>query len=368
MNRKVFDKTRLFACAVLAAFTVSCGDDSKSDEDGMLVPDISTVCLSEINGSQDYIELYNSGNSKVSLTGAKIRRWRVNDGEDDKQTLWEGTTEVIEPHSYLCLRYEEGKEGTAYYLKRDFSARKNQYIWLQDVSQAEVSKFIRGEKSIGWNQIHMQKCTDTADVAYSFAMIDGAWVYGIPSPGSENGAPIGSIDQKMFPVVINEIDFANNRIELYNNSSTTVNIVGAELRWGRVKDSKDDNCTVWSALTATNIEPHGFLVVNLDNSMNDGKVNLSDFRTRNFHLRLRDSNGDGHKDFTGSRYVFDEIKRGKKNAGWGQDTLTTAILGNLVRVPDGTGDWESTEKPSMGSTNGTLHTGKTALDLEIDGY
>ncbi len=368
MNRRVFDKTGLLACAVLAAFAVSCSEESKSDEDEMLISDLSTVCLSEINGSQDYIELYNSGNARVSLNGAKIRRWRVNDGEDDKQTLWVGTTEVIEPQSYLCLRFEEGKEGTAYYLKRDFSARKNQYIWLQNAAQAEVSKFVRGEKSIGWNQIHMQKCTDKEDVAYSFAMIEDKWVYGIPTPGQANGEKAGDIDQKMFPVVINEIDFVNNRIELYNNSSSVVNIVGAELRWGRVKDSKDDNCTVWSAMSATNIEPQGFLVVNLDNMINDGKVNLADFKDKNFHLRLRDSSGEGHVDFSGSRYVFDEIKRGKKNSGWGEETMPLTISGNLVRVPDGTGDWESTDKSSMGTTNGTLHTGKTASDLEIDGY
>lgn len=367
MDRKVSDKTKVIMLAVMTCVAFSCSDSS-SEKEEIMTPDISTVSLSEINGSLEYIELYNSSDAQVSLKGAKIRRWRVNAEGDDKQTLWEGTVEVIAPKSYLCLKYEEGREGTPYYMKRDFSARKNMCIWLQDATNAEVSKYTRGEKSIGWNQIHMQKCEDEGGVAYSISRIGDNWVYGIPTPGLANGKKIADVDQKMLPVVINEIDFDNNKVELYNNSSETVNIVGAELRWGRVDKGVDDNYTVWYAQSRTEIEPHGFLVVDLTNQVNDGAVNLADFRSKNFHLRLRDSSGEGHVDFTGSRYIFDEIKRGRKNSGWGQETLPTAISGNLVRIPDGTGDWESTGTSSLGTTNGTLHTGKTAEDLEIDGY
>lgn len=369
MNKKVLDKAVVLMIAAMAGFMVSCSDESDAEkEGGILVPDISNVILSEINGSQDYIELYNAGDAQVSLKGAKIRRWRVNEGVDDKQTLWEGTTEVIAPKSYLCLRYEEGMESTAYYLKRDFSSRKNTYIWLQDALQAEVSKFTRGKKKIGWNQMHMQKCDSDTGLVYSFAWIGNRWVYGIPTPGEANGEKVGNIDQKLFPIVINEIDFENNKIELYNVSpDSTVNIVGAELRWSRLNDEgEEDNYTIWYAQTQTVIEPNQFFVVNVMNGINNGEVDLSKCKNINFHLRLRGSSGS--TDFTGSRYVFDEIKRGVKGTGWAQDTLSMAISGNLARIPDGVGEWESTNTSTLGSSNGTLHTGKTTKDLEIDGY
>lgn len=371
MNRFFLNTSRALMMAATVCFAASSCNDDEAETEAM-AENLDTVVLNEINGSQDYIELYNSGDAQVSLKGAKIRRWRINAGVKDKQTLWEGTTEVIAPKSYLCLKFEEGKEGSAYYLKRDFSARKNTYIWLQDVSQAEISNFKRGQEDIGWNQVHMQKCANDTGLVYSYSRVGKEWVYAIPTPGTANGEKQGDIDQNMFPVVINEIDFAQNKIELYNVSSTrTVNICGAELRWSRLDGKgEEDNCTLWYATGTTNIEPNGFYVVNVDNTVNkqDGDIDLSDCVSVNFRLRLRDSSGDGHVDFTNSRYVFDEIKRGVKGSGWAQDTLSKSISGNLVRVPDGTGDWESTETPSMGSTNGTLHSGKNAIDLEIDGY
>lgn len=335
--------------AVCAA--ISCSKDDKGPEKEN-IPDLSTVSLSEINGAKDFIELYNAGDAAVSLKGAKIRRLRMNDGEEDKQTLWEGTTESIGPKAYLCLRFKEGN------LKKEFSARKNAYFWLQDAAKNTVSEFTRGQKSIGWNQIHMQRCQSAQEEVYSYARIDGKWVYALPTPGEPNGSGVGAIDQTMMPVVINEIDFRNNKVELFNNSEKPINIIGYQLRWGRVnKQGLDDNRTIWAAEEETVIPANGFLVVETDSS-------LCRNTQTNFHLRLRDGS-EAHVDFTGAKYVSDELKRGKKGEGWNLITMTSALVGNMVRVPDGTGDWYMSNTPSLGATNG-MTPGKPAPD--IDGY
>lgn len=350
--------------AMLAFCAISCSknsDDSISGSKGQ-VPDLSTVSLSEINGAQDFIELYNSGTQTISLQGAKIRRLRTNaQGEEDKQTLWEGTTETIGPKEYLTLKFTADLSAGS--MKREFSSRKNTYIWLQDASKKTVSSFTRGQKSIGWNQIHMQKCimvdsigNDIKETAYSYVYNNGKWGYAMPTPGQANGTIVADVDQRMLPVVLNEIDLQNSKVELFNNSEQTVNIVGYQVRWSHVKKSgEENNKTIWMADSKLEIPAKGYLVITLD-------MDLSEFVQNNFHLRLRDG---GNPDFTGEKYVCDEIKRGKKGQGWNLETLTTAIVGNLVRIPDGTGDWYLSNTATMGATNGTVK-GKLAPD--VDGY
>lgn len=362
MTKSVLDFCKSVTLVGMVCFAAACSsDDSKTGIDGgNQLPDISAVSLNEINGFKDYIELYNSSDTKVSLRGAKIRRFRVNDGVEDKQTLWVGTDEVIGPKSYLCLAYEAGKENVSGFLKRDFSARKNTYIFLLDAAGLEKSVFVRGQKGVGWNQVHMQKCESPEGVAYSFSKVGGEWVYAVSTPGTANGAKVGDIDQKMLPIVINEIDFENNKVELFNNSSEKFNIVGFELRWSRIKDMNEDNKTVWTTLVETNIDPYGYYVADLS------EIDLKDYVQKNFRLCLRDgSTSDGHVDFTKAKYVYDEVKRGSKSTGWTTVTLSSAIAGRIVRVPDGTGEWLMVSTGSMGHTNGTP-SGKTISD--IDGY
>lgn len=330
---------------------MSCGKEDNGP-DGGPTTDLSTVSLSEINGAKDFIELYNDGDRTVSLDGAKIRRMRLKDGEDDKQTLWKGTTETIPPKSYLCLWFKEGN------LVKEISARKNLYIWLQDADKNIKSEFKRGQRGNGWNRIHMQRLENENGNVYSYARINGAWCFAVPTPGQDNGTKAGAMDHTMMPVVINEIDFQNNKMELYNNSDKQVNLIGYQVRWGRINsEGLEDNKTIWEAEQQTMIPAGGFLVIETDS------VLCRNIRT-NFHIRLRDGS-ELHTDFTGAKYVSDDIKRGKKGDGWNTDTLTSAIVGTMVRVPDGTGDWFLSNTPTLGATNGTT-AGKPAP--EVNGY
>ena len=363
MKKYMMEKFSYAFLYFLAALLISsCNETETNDENATeeevekTDPNIALVSLSEIDGAQDYIELYNAGSETVSLRGAKIRRDRVNDATDDKQTLWEGTTETIAAGAYLCLKYEEGKADVAGNLKRDFSSRKNTHIWLQDANKNVISEFTRGQKSIGWNQIHMQRCQKDEDDAYSYSRIGNNWVYAAPTPGETNGPAVADIDQTMMPVVMNEIDFASGSIELYNNCDDPVNVVGLQLRWSRIKDDEGDNRTIWEALTKTIIPAHGYLVV-------QSEISLSEYSSTNFHLRLRDG---AHNDFCGNNYVWDDFRRGKKGEGWTLVKQSSPIVGSMARVPDGTGDWYIASTPTLGSTNGFSLAGKLVPDA--DGY
>ena len=345
----------ILALCVSGAVVISCsksGDEFNNESGNQSAADLTSVRLNEIDGAEDFIELYNTGTQTVSLEGAKIRRWRVADGIDDEQTLWEGTTETIAAGAYLCLRYDETKVGVAGYLKRDFSSRKNTSIWLQDANETVVSEFSRGTKSVGWNQIHMQRCRNASEVAYSYSFVGTKWVYAESTPASANGSRVGEIDQTMMPVVMNEIDLESGKIELYNASDAEVNLIGFQLRWSRMKDDDADNRTIWEATKKTVIPAKGYLVV-------ESEISLSEYASKNFHLRLRDSS---HQDFMGEKYVWDDFKRGSKGEGWTTVTLTSPIVGSMVRIPDGTGDWYLAGSASLGSTNGTSLSGKLVPD------
>lgn len=348
--------------AAASIFVTACNGTETIPPQPQGVPDISGVILSEIDGDTDFIELYNTGTGEVSLEGAKVRRMRVKDGKDDEQTLWEGDAACsIAPGEYLCLRYEEGKEG-GLFLENKISSRKNADIWLQDASKRKVSEFVRGIKGPGWGLVGMPMCVDDGGEAFSFSFVHGSWVYAQPTPGAANAVKASDIDGTMLYVVINEIDMAGGRIELFNNSDKEIDLLGFQLRWSRIKDNAADNKTVWECTRSTKIAAKGFLVLDAAaTGVTALDLSLPKYADKNFHLRLRDNT---RTDFTGEPYVYDDIKRGSKGAGWTLETLSSSITGGMVRIPDGTGEWYLSGKSSIGSSNGASPTGAAVPELD----
>jgi len=332
-----------------------------SNAGGIQEPATSGIRLSEINGDYsggDYIELYNAGSVTESLKDFKIRRCRFKDGTDDEQTLWKGTSGVtLAPGAYLTLYYQgdlEDNKTYPYRLQRDFSAKKNTFIWLQDAEEREVDSFQRGTKNSGWNNINMQKVENSSGVAYSYSYVGGSWVYANPTPGAVNAASAGNIDQRMCPVVINEINIPGNWVELYNMGNASVDINGLQLRWSRVKSGVADNQTAYEWETSTVIAPGGYLKVS------STKVNLASYASKNIHIRLR-SGSDA--DFTGEKIIWDDFKRGSEGANWTTVTLGTTIVRSIVRVPDGSGNWYLGDA-SPALTNGTDKSGGLCPDVD----
>lgn len=95
-----------------------------------------------------------------------------------------------------------------------------------DSQMKKVSEFKRGTKGAGWNEVHMQPEEKEYSYTNSLSSADGEWYYAAPTPGSANGTKMGAIDQTMMFVVINEIDFKNSKIELYNCSSEEIDLMG----------------------------------------------------------------------------------------------------------------------------------------------
>lgn len=321
-------KTLLVPAAICLA-AISCTKPSGNSGFG------TGVIITEINGSEDYIEIYNPTSQTQSLEKMKIRRYRMKDGAEDTQTIWRGAPGTsLEPGEYRVMIYGDGGE-----LENRISSHKNAVIWINYANGDLGNSFQRGVKSIGWGEVNMQKTVEpNTEKDYSYALIDGEWVYSKPSPGEANGVAAGPIDQTMLPVAINEIDFDNSKVELYNYGDKTVNLNGLQLRWSRIKDGAADNRTIWEAVGGS-IEPGAFMVIST-------KENLASYKDRNIHLKLRNKL---KTDFTGEYLEYDDVKRGEKGSGWTLDVISP-LKGQMIRVPDGTGEWTE-GSASLGQKN-----------------
>lgn len=317
----------------------------------------ASVIISEVDGSDDMIELFNDGTTELSLAGFKLRRMRLKDGVDDEQTLWTGQpSETLAPGAYLALTYEPGIENNVSHphsLQNQFSSHKNTLIWLQDQQGAELSRFTRGVKSVGWGQVGMQKVEDAEDNHFSYSYVSGQWVYAKPTPGAANAVSAGSIDQTMFGVVLNEIDMSASTLELYNITDKPIELKGFQIRWSRLKGGEGDNQTIWEPTVSTVIQPRSFLTAK-------SRIIMTSFADRNFHLKLRDP---AHSDFTGSKHAWDDVKRGTKGEGWTSVSLGSSCL-HMARIPDGTGSWYVVSKPTPGASNGTDMGGGLVPDMD----
>lgn len=349
-----------FASLLFSALAIAACNEDPDPFQPSTGGEKSPVIITELDGHADMIELYNPSASEQSLSGLKIRRMRVNrEGADDEQTLWTGQKDLtLGPGAYLALYYVEGKEDNALYpknLQHKFSSHKNTSIWLQDASEDRLCEFVRGTKGPGWGVVGMQKAETEEGVDYSYSLVGGVWVYALPTPGKANGEKAGEIDQTMFPVVINEVNFETSQIELYNLGKTEVDLKGFQLRWSRIKDSEADNQTVWEAVDKTVLKPGGYLVV-------PSLVDLKSYSSRNVHIKLRNPL---KQDFTGTCHEWDDIKRGEKGAGWTTATLSKSCP-VIARIPDGIGLWYVAKSATAGKTNGTDDSAGLVPDIDQD--
>ena len=155
--------------------------------------DYTKLMLNEISGEHKYVEIYNSGDVDIPLTGVKLQR---NDG----QSQWTGgTADVIPAGAYRLFLFNSYKpadlaENPAYVGWTVGSGISDQQILkvaIVDPADNPVSVFIRGDAPLpAW-----QYSTDvTRDQTHSYSrMTDGTWAYADPTPGAENGAKASDI-------------------------------------------------------------------------------------------------------------------------------------------------------------------------------
>jgi len=136
--------------------------------------DYSVIILNELDGNQKFIELYNSGETDIDLSGCYI--------EKDEEKNWTANGITLKAGEYLLLWGEdavaEGEDHEGYDAKLVFnsglSAKKDVKIELFDPNGESISKFDLTKE-------------DDRDEENSYSRnADKLWYYATPTPGTAN--------------------------------------------------------------------------------------------------------------------------------------------------------------------------------------
>lgn len=219
------------------------------DEGNWVAPPVvieEKVVLNEVNGNgQKFIELYNAGETAMSLSG-----WTV---QKDETVVWTGTTESIAAGEYMVLYSNKNKgadanpEGAVTFTG-GLSAKKNVKVDLYNASSVLKDSFARGIKGAGWGEITLTENTEN-----SFSRVPngtGGWVYAVATVGATNGAKVSCIDHGL---VLNEVNGNDKFIELRNTSNASFPLEGLTIQ----KDGK----LVWTGQSGYSIEPGGYVLL-----------------------------------------------------------------------------------------------------------
>ena len=298
------------------------------------------VVLNEINGNDKYIELYNTGETEVALTG-----WTI---EKDGKAVWTASELNIAAHAYVVVYSNKASNvaevDASLVFNSGISAGKNVKVELKNASGKVVDGFVRGSEDVAWGDQTLPE-----NKAASFSRVPdgvGEWAYADPTPGAANGEKIGDIEQgdeedpddDKVVVVLNEISGTDKYFELYNAGKTSVTLEG----WVIEKDEK----VVWSGKTLT-IGADGYAVLYSD-SLEEGLPEDENFiftggisGKKSVSVVLKNDAGEAVSSFV----------RGEKGDKWGNQDLPEEKKLSFSRVPNGTGDWAYAE-PTPGAANG----------------
>lgn len=287
MNHKQKRKLMLFAIvltaliAVLLLLSIALHCAGKSVRQSATTRQRSSVIISEILASNkqavrdpmgtysDYVELYNAGTEAVNISG-----WGLSDDEISVWVISDGT--ILQPGEYYvvwCAGQKTGLKNVA-----DFALSKDDVLRFSDAGGGLITTVSLANTYSG--------------LAYCYDPETGVWSNMAPSPGYPNTeAGIAAFERtKMLDTAIGTPDtlassavrisefMASNGtahkcpdgtycdwIELYNNSSETVDLSG----WGLSDDiTKPKKFTFGSV----SIAPYSFLVVYSTSVPVDGYV------------------------------------------------------------------------------------------------
>ena len=157
---------------------VSCVDDdmypNADQPEEPITIDYSTIVLNELNGNQKFIELYNSGETDIDLSGCYIQK--------DEENNWIADGITLKAGEYLLLWGEDvvaaGEAHEGYNPKLVFSSglssKKDIKIELFNPNGESISKFDLTKE-------------DSQDEENSYSRnTDKLWYYATPTPGAVN--------------------------------------------------------------------------------------------------------------------------------------------------------------------------------------
>lgn len=161
------------------------GDDEPGDEPG---DEEVVVVLNEISGTDKFIELYNAGETSVTLEG-----WVI---EKDEKAVWRGVSATIAAGEYVVLYSDSLTEGLPedeeYIFSGGISGKKSVSVVLKNAAGEAVSSFVRGVKGDKWGNQELPE-----EKKLSFSRVPngtGDWAYAEPTPGAANGENAGDIE------------------------------------------------------------------------------------------------------------------------------------------------------------------------------
>ena len=289
------------------------------------------VVLNEINGNDKYIELFNAGEAEADISGYQIKK--------DGGVKWTASDESqlkLAAGAYLkldCVKNSKDPKQVA----SGISAKSNVQVILLDKDGKEIDRFERGEEGAGWGEIDLPENPEA-----SFSRVpngSGSWAYAAPTPGAENGAKTGDIEQEPVPVlgiVLNEINGNDKYMELFNAGKEEIDITGYQI--------KKDGEVKWTASDESQLKLAAGAYLKLDcvKKSTDPKVVASGISAgKNVQVILIDKDGN----------EVDKFERGVEGTAWGDITLPENTEASFSRVPNGTGEW-AYAAPTPGAENG----------------
>ena len=213
------------------------------EEDGAASTDYTTLRLNEISGANLFIELYNSGTTPVDLEGVRVQR----NGGPSAGTEWVGQAgDVIPAGAYRLIAFRNG-DVSGYPELTDVIASPSYVGWivsgglsnqqilkiaLVDPDGIEFDVFIRGDGSAQLPAWGTGGQTQNNTHTYS-RMPNGTWAYALPTIGAANGAKVSEIVSPGYlksELVLNEISGENIFIEIFNSSTTPMNLEGVRIQ------------------------------------------------------------------------------------------------------------------------------------------
>ncbi len=165
---------------------------------------------------------------------------------------------------------------------------------------------------------------------------------------------LGKDDEKVNPLVLNELDGQSKFIELYNNTGAAIDLAGYTLvKYDSTKEG--GKSTTWTAATGMTIASKGFVVLessDLADPEEKGDPNY-EYESENHvfkgglspkkNVKIELVNPEG--------VVVDTFIRGEEGAGWNQTKLNENEECSFSRVPNGSGDF-AYAAPTKGAANG----------------
>ncbi len=342
------------------------------------VAEVVSIILNEVEFLGDQVELFNNGNVAVDVSDyflclAPTTYRRVGDLPSQGNT-------TIEPGEFLVLTYDQINNGAGRINDTDGTGGLGLYIDNSDFASADnILDFVqwgsagafREQLAVDAGIWTLGDFVEVGSNAGTSIIFDGEgdaasdWAETIETSfGAENGDPIAPNAS----VVLNEVEFLGDQVELFNNGNVAVDVSDYFLCLGPASYLQIGQLTIVNGTTT--IEPGEFLTIqytalNIDFGNNSGIIN-GEVGTGGLALYNEGAADTGFGDVNN---LIDFVQWGNNGSFREQLAVDAGIwaLGEFVEVigdeggtsiifdgeGDSAADWAETIETSFGVENGT---------------